>query len=266
MTMDDMVDALATMDEKQRKAMMAARLDAFAGMPEQERRTAMEMMMRAVGSLSERDARKLVKTRTTIICELPDAKRDVLMGSHMSVLQKLGGKFMMTDMNLVESVMPELSSRHQLMVKEMMKMMNMPSMKSGGGSKMSSGSRQTSTGSSNWGYTSTWIVALTGALILISPFVLGFSGDLVATWNDVIFGIGIAVLAGVVAIAKPNLADSSWSQTFMWIVAVSGVWLIVAPFVLTYQDGSGAVISDIVLGIIVTVLSVAVAGGRADLA
>lgn len=47
----------------------------------------------------------------------------------------------------------------------------------------------------NWAYLP-WISVILGIWLIISPWVLAFSGDQPATWNSVIVGI-IMVLAGL---------------------------------------------------------------------
>ncbi len=39
-----------------------------------------------------------------------------------------------------------------------------------------------------------WIIALLGIWLIISPWVLGFSGDMAAVWNAVIVGIIVLIL------------------------------------------------------------------------
>jgi len=144
----------------------------------------------------------------------------------------------------------------------MMKMMPMPAMAMGaGGTTMGAQAAE----GGNWGRTCTWISALLGLVVIASPFVLGHRANLAPLWNDIILGVGIAVLTGLVAIAQADLRRSSWALTFMWISAIAGVWLILAPFILGYTAVSTALGADIILGIAVAVLAGVVAIGRPDL-
>ena len=47
-----------------------------------------------------------------------------------------------------------------------------------------------------------WIIALLGVWLIISPFVLGFSGDVTAMWNTVIVGIITLILGGYRALVE----------------------------------------------------------------
>jgi SPW repeat len=87
---------------------------------------------------------------------------------------------------------------------------------------------------------------LAGIWLIIAPWWLGYtSAD--PKWNDVIFGIVVAVLAAV-------RAGGAFRATEISILnALVGVWLFVAAFTI---DASGAAqANDIVLGVIVFVLS-----------
>ncbi len=262
MNMEDMVGALASMNEEKRKTMMSERLEMFANLSEGERRDSMKQMMGAVGKLGESDKRKLIKSRTIILCEMSDTDRKKLMGAHMEIMKGMGQDKMMGEMKIIQSIMPELSQEHQKILEGMMKMMPMPSMGMGGGG-MSMGASGSGTG--NWGLTCTWITALLGLAVFLSPFILGHQTNAAPLWNDVILGVGIVILAGIVAIVKADLRFGSWPLGFMWISALAGIWLILAPFILQYQEVSTALGGDIILGIGVTVLAGAVAIGKPSL-
>lgn len=91
---------------------------------------------------------------------------------------------------------------------------------------------------------------LAGLWEIIAPFVLGYSGDAVATTNDVVVGIVVAIFA---AIRFLGAYGAAWLS---WVNAVLGVWLIVAPFILGYSGIAAATTNDIILGIIIAALGV----------
>ncbi|MBI2172393.1 MAG: hypothetical protein HYU30_10350, partial [Chloroflexi bacterium] len=101
MDMKDMVRALASMPEGQRKTMMGERLKMFAEMGDADRARAMQQMMEAVETLSEPDVRKMIKTRTEILCEVPDKTRMTLMQTHMGLLQKMPPERAMMEMKTI---------------------------------------------------------------------------------------------------------------------------------------------------------------------
>ncbi|MGY6651440.1 SPW repeat domain-containing protein [Amycolatopsis sp. TRM77291] len=90
---------------------------------------------------------------------------------------------------------------------------------------------------------------LAGVWLILSPFVLdhectggGFDGH----WNDVLVGIALIAI-GSAPLVEPRAA--SW---WFSVPPILGLWLLVAPFVLEYNDGMpapGVTTSDIAVGV-----------------
>jgi uncharacterized protein YbjQ (UPF0145 family) len=260
MNMADIVRALAAMPEAQRKTMMQERLAMFAEMGDAERRQAMRQMIEAVNGLPQADVRKLVKTRTEILAGFPVRTRETLMKTHMAVLQALPKEAMMAEMQLVQSIIPELLPSDRQVMEDAMKMMPMPAM--AGTASMTGRTveqraatpQATPARLAGWGVLLLWIGGVAaGVWLLISPFILGFSGGGAATINNVILGIGIGVLALIVAVARPA-AESAWGNALVWIVGLAGIWVIISPFALGFANGGVANWNNVILGIIVAVL------------
>jgi hypothetical protein len=89
---------------------------------------------------------------------------------------------------------------------------------------------------------------LAGLWLIIAPFVLAYSGLQNALWNDVIIGIGVAVLA---AIRAGGAIDQAWLS---WLNLVLGAWLFVSPWVLAFTGDSAALWNNVIMGAIVFVL------------
>lgn len=93
---------------------------------------------------------------------------------------------------------------------------------------------------------------LLGVWLVIAPWVLGYSAQDNAVWNQV--GVGVAV--AIVALARVNAPDS-WAP-LSWVNAVLGGWLIVAPFVLEYNTTSNTdpiYWNDIIVGAAILILA-----------
>jgi hypothetical protein len=88
--------------------------------------------------------------------------------------------------------------------------------------------------------------ALLGLWLIVAPFALGYL-EPAARWNDILVGIVIASLAALRAFGRP--AAPAWS----WTNVALGVWLLIAPFLLSYNT-SAALWNDVVVGLIVVVL------------
>jgi hypothetical protein len=91
---------------------------------------------------------------------------------------------------------------------------------------------------------------LAGIWLIISPFILAYSGLRVAMWDTLLVGIVILVFAWVRA-ASPALHVG-----LSWLNLLLGIWLIVSPFVLGYVANRPALWNDTGLGIIVAVLAI----------
>jgi SPW repeat-containing protein len=71
-----------------------------------------------------------------------------------------------------------------------------------------------------------WAGFALGLWLAVSPWVLGYSGDEVATTNAAILGLGLALGSHFEA----SLGDTSGE----WLNAAAGAWLVCSPFVLGY--------------------------------
>lgn len=100
--------------------------------------------------------------------------------------------------------------------------------------------------------TASGLNVLLGLWLIMAPWVLDYSGQNNAVWNQVVIGIAIASLAVIRVLAPDRAAGLSWTNFAL------GAWLIIAPFLLTYNDtGDTAVIywNDIIVGLLVLALA-----------
>ena len=91
---------------------------------------------------------------------------------------------------------------------------------------------------------------IAGLWLIISSWVLGFSGLMPMRNNDVIFGIVVAILA---AIREFGAYDAPWLS---WINVLVGIWLFVSAFVFSNVAAPAPFWNNIVLGVIVFVLGI----------
>jgi hypothetical protein len=89
-----------------------------------------------------------------------------------------------------------------------------------------------------------------GLVLLLSPWIFGFSAAAAPAWSAWIAGLLIA-LAGAGALAG-HAYPAAWANL------VLGVWAIVAPWILAFHDLAAALWSHLVLGVLV-LLAAAVA-------
>ena len=87
---------------------------------------------------------------------------------------------------------------------------------------------------------SSWINALLGIWVIVSPFVMAIHSSK-AIWSNVIAGAVVVVLA----IVRWSMHQPGWS----WLNLILGMWLVISPFVLFL--GGPAMWNNVILGIII---------------
>lgn len=89
---------------------------------------------------------------------------------------------------------------------------------------------------------------LLGIWLAISPWILNYSSG-AATWNQFAFGIAVIVFSAIRYLAP----RASWAS---WLNGLSGIWMIIAPFILSYSR-SVSYWNEIIVGIVLAVLAFA---------
>jgi len=92
-----------------------------------------------------------------------------------------------------------------------------------------------------------WANLVLAVVLFISPWVIGFVGETMPTWNAWI----VAVLIGLLAIATLS-AFAEWEE---WVNLGLGVWLIIAPWALGFAASMNAMWTHVVLGVLAVALS-----------
>jgi hypothetical protein len=93
-----------------------------------------------------------------------------------------------------------------------------------------------------------WINLICGVLLFVSPWALGFSGDLMAARTAWVGGAIIFIMS-VAALAQ----FAEWEE---WVALVVGVLVIIAPWVLGFATVHVAMWSCVVLGAVVVLSSI----------
>ena len=70
-------------------------------------------------------------------------------------------------------------------------------------------------------------------------------------WNAIIVGVVLIVLAAWAALSEQVSLDGNLEGITMGL----GLWLILAPFILTYSTTVAARLNDIIVGVVVIVLA-----------
>ena len=97
-----------------------------------------------------------------------------------------------------------------------------------------------------WAY---WVTGISGILLFIAPWVLGYSLVARAFWTSLVLGGLIAIFSFI----RPAVADrGNW---VWWLVGILGILAIIAPFVLAFAAYPGALWACVILGAIVVIVA-----------
>jgi formate hydrogenlyase subunit 4 len=99
-----------------------------------------------------------------------------------------------------------------------------------------------------------WVNVLLGIWVIISPFVVQFTHQTAAMWNNVIIGIIIALLA-LIRTSTPRQIGWSWANVIL------GIWMIISPFALGTMT-TAILWNNIILGIVIAIIASANASIR----
>ncbi|SCB43910.1 SPW repeat-containing protein [Rhizobium miluonense] len=92
-----------------------------------------------------------------------------------------------------------------------------------------------------------WACMLLGACLFVSPWIFGFTGEMMPSWNAWIVAVLLIVLA--------SAALSAFAEWEEWASMALGVWLIASPWLLGFVANASARWTDIVLGVLVVAAS-----------
>jgi nitric oxide reductase large subunit len=91
------------------------------------------------------------------------------------------------------------------------------------------------------------INAVLGLVLLVSPWLLGFTDESNAAWNAWIFGIAITVIAGAALSQR-----QTWEE---WVNLILGIWVAISPWAVGFTNLTAASWLHLVIGVIVAVLA-----------
>jgi hypothetical protein len=98
----------------------------------------------------------------------------------------------------------------------------------------------------NWRTQTNLLNAMFGALLFVSPWLLGFSGE-AAGWN--------AWIGGAVLVVISMTAVTHFSEWEEWIDLAVGAWILASPWTLSFPADSSQVKIHVLAGGIVTILA-----------
>ncbi len=97
-----------------------------------------------------------------------------------------------------------------------------------------------------------WVIAVAGLWEILAPFIIGYSATTGAMVDAIIFGILLLGLGLWAALVN----TSGTIKGLSWVNAVLGLWVLLAPFILGYSKTTGAMVNDLIIGILVVILGI----------
>jgi SPW repeat len=93
-----------------------------------------------------------------------------------------------------------------------------------------------------------WLGVIGGVWLLVAPSILSYADITKPFYNDLIGGIVAIVLTGFCALFATTPATVLYRKIAGGLVALGGVWLILAPFILDYSGITNALWNDVITG------------------
>ena len=94
-----------------------------------------------------------------------------------------------------------------------------------------------------------WVTGILGLILVLTPFAMGFSNNLAALWTSIILGLVVAAVSFYKAFSKD---PSRWEYR---VAAVMGLIAIFAPFLFTFSTVTVAMLTVMVLGALIALLT-----------
>ncbi len=95
-----------------------------------------------------------------------------------------------------------------------------------------------------------WANLVLGVWLILSPWLLGFSGTPAAMWNAVLVGVVVGLMALMHLRGGPM-----WEE---WVSVVLGVWLLLSPWILGFSGMGNAMWNAVIVGLLVGALALSV--------
>ena len=94
-----------------------------------------------------------------------------------------------------------------------------------------------------------WVTGLLGLLLILAPYILGYSDHAAALWSSGVLGLGVVLVSAYKALARD---EGTWEYAAAIIL---GLLAVVAPFALGFGTHGVAVWTSIGLGVVVAILA-----------
>lgn len=94
-----------------------------------------------------------------------------------------------------------------------------------------------------------WMTGILGFILMIAPFMFGYSDNAVALWASVLVGLATLVFSWIEGAQHDK---ETWEY---WTVGVLGILAVFAPFVLGFGYLSAALWTSVVVGVLIVLFA-----------
>lgn len=94
-----------------------------------------------------------------------------------------------------------------------------------------------------------WMTGISGFVLMIAPFTLGYSQNAPALWISVVVGLATIILS---CMEGAQHETKRWEY---WTIAILGIIAIVAPFVMDFGYLTSALVTSIVTGMLISLFA-----------
>lgn len=94
-----------------------------------------------------------------------------------------------------------------------------------------------------------WLTGILGVFLLLAPFIFNYGDNIAASWTSMLSG-SLIVIASILERLQKDTAD--WEY---WASGMIGAFAIVSPFVLGFNTHSVAMLTTMILGIMIVLLT-----------
>lgn len=98
------------------------------------------------------------------------------------------------------------------------------------------------------------LLALGGLAVVAAPWAIRFDDVDSAVINYVATGAGLAAAMALAMAARPK-GGATWVAGLTWLASIAGGWLVVSPFILEYASDLGALLTGLIAGSAIGVVS-----------
>jgi uncharacterized membrane protein HdeD (DUF308 family) len=94
-----------------------------------------------------------------------------------------------------------------------------------------------------------WVTGILGILLIIAPFVAGYTNDPAALWSNIIIGAIVVIVSAIEGGVRDRARWEYWFAAFMGLLAI------LAPFALHFTVPLAAFWISLILGFVIAVLA-----------